>query len=176
MLTERWARDLLMKIGWSKRKGTTGKVVPPALLLKEELFSFQRDIAQAVYDHDIPKRLIFNIDQTPLSYVSPGKCTFHAKGAPHVPIKGVDDKRQITATFMVNAAGEFFSMQLIYTGITKRYKATVFGRLSCDTDRKSLVQHGEVNRLFQRNCFSSNHENQRRGQHTSRANGSDDHG
>ena len=42
------------------------------------------------------------------------------KGAKHVPIKGVDDKRQITATFAVSASGEFLPMQLIYAGETKR--------------------------------------------------------
>ena len=120
-LTDRWASYLLSKtMRWVKRKGTTGKVAPPPLLLKEEKFSFQRDIAQAVYDHKIPKRLVFNLDQTPLNYISPGKYSFAPGGSKHVPIKGVDDKRQITATFAVNAAGEFFPMQLIYQGKTKR--------------------------------------------------------
>ena len=115
-LTNGWARNILKSIGWVKRKGTTGKVVPSALLLQEEKFSFQRGIAQAVYDHDIPKWQIINIDKTPLSYVSPGKYTFHMKDGENIPIKGLDDKRQMTATFGCNAAGEFFPMQLIYTG------------------------------------------------------------
>ena len=120
-LTDRWARYLLSKaMRWVKRKGTTGKVAPPPLLLMEEKYSYQRDIAQAVFDHQIPKRLVFNLDQTPLNYISPGKYSFAPGGSKHVPIKGVDDKRQITATFAVNAAGEFFPMQLIYQGKTKR--------------------------------------------------------
>ena len=41
----------------------------------------------------MPKELILNLDQTPLSYVSPGKYTFNPKGAETVPIKGIDDKR-----------------------------------------------------------------------------------
>ena len=45
----------------------------------------------------------FNLDQTPLSYDSPGKYTFDLKGSTTIRIKGVDDKRQITATFMVFA-------------------------------------------------------------------------
>ena len=57
-LTDRWARHLLLKTGWKERKGTTGKVAPPALPLEEEKFSFQWDIAQAVHDHNIPKRLL----------------------------------------------------------------------------------------------------------------------
>ena len=31
------------------------------------------------------------------------------KASKHVPVKGVDDKRQITATFIVSAVEEFFT-------------------------------------------------------------------
>ena len=55
-----------------------------------------------------------------LSYVSPGKYTFSFKGAKNVPIKGVDDKRQITATFAVFLTGKFLPIQSIYKGKTKR--------------------------------------------------------
>ena len=45
---------------------------------------------------------------------------FNFKGAKNAPIKGIDDKRQITATFVISATGEFLPMQLIYPGKTKR--------------------------------------------------------
>ena len=64
--------------------------------------------------------LVLNLDQTPLSYVSSGKNTFYLKGSKTVSIKGVDDKRQITATFTVTASGSFLPIQLIYSGKTKR--------------------------------------------------------
>ena len=48
------------------------------------------------------------------------KYTFNIKGAKNVPVKGIDDKRQITATFAVSAVGDFLPMQLIYVGKTKR--------------------------------------------------------
>ena len=48
------------------------------------------------------------------------KYTFHFKRSKHVPVKGVDDKRQITATFSVSAVGEFLPMQTIYGGKTKQ--------------------------------------------------------
>ena len=70
--------------------------------------------------HDIPAPLVFNLDQTPLSYVSPGKYTFSFKGAKNVPIKRVDDKRKITATFAVSLTGKLLLIQLIYKGKTKR--------------------------------------------------------
>ena len=79
-----------------------------------------RKSSTIIEDHDIPKDLILNLDQTPLSYVSPGKYTFNSKGAKTVPTKGVDDKRQITATFSISMTGSFLPMQLIYEGKTRR--------------------------------------------------------
>ena len=64
--------------------------------------------------------MILNLDQTPLSYVSPEKYTFNPKGAKTVPTKGVDDKRQITATFSISMTGSFLPIQLIYEGKTRR--------------------------------------------------------
>ena len=56
-----------------------------------------------VFNNDIPPELVINLDQTSLSYVTPGKYTFSFKGAKNVPIKVVDDKGQITATFAVSS-------------------------------------------------------------------------
>ena len=55
-----------------------------------------------------------------MSYASPGQYTFSFKGSKIVPIKGVDDKRQITATFAVSLTQIFPPIQLIYTGTTPR--------------------------------------------------------
>ena len=88
--------------------------------MQEENFSYQREISRIILNHDIPLDLVLNLDQTPLSYVSPGKYTFFLKGTTTVPIKGVDGKRQITATFTVSASGVFLPIQLIYQRKTKR--------------------------------------------------------
>ena len=85
---------------WVKGKGTTGKVEPSVQFLAEEKI-FQKAISTVTNNHDISADLVINLDQTPLSYVSPRKYTFNFKGAKHVPIKSVDDKRQITATFSI---------------------------------------------------------------------------
>ena len=42
------------------------------------------------------------------------------KGSTTVPIKGVDDKRQITATFRVSASGSFVPIQFMYSCKNKR--------------------------------------------------------
>ena len=71
-LTEDWARGILRSMDWVKRKATTGKVEPSTQFLAEKKFTFQKAISTYVYDHDIPTDLIISLDQTPLSYVSPG--------------------------------------------------------------------------------------------------------
>ena len=119
-LTEGWARSVLKSLNFTRRKGTTGKVNPSEQFLKEEQHTFQANIANAIIEHDIPDDLVINLDQTPLSYVSPGKYTMHQKGEKHVPINGLDDKRQITGTFAVSMKGNFLPIQVIYQGKTKR--------------------------------------------------------
>ena len=89
------------------RKGTTGKIEPSKRFLVEKKLAFQGRIALIIAEHDITKELILNLDQTPLSYVSPGKYTFNPKSAKTVPIKGINDKRQIAATFTVSMTGNF---------------------------------------------------------------------
>ena len=107
-------------MNWNKRKDTTGKIEPSKQFLLEEKFTFQKKISGVIFEHDIPKELIINLDQTPLSYVSPGKYTFDVKGVKTVQIKGIDDKRQITATFVISMSGKFLPIQVIYEGKTKR--------------------------------------------------------
>ena len=75
-LTEGCARNALNNMDWVKRKGTTGKVEPCAKFLEETKSSFQRTISIFASDHVIPLDLMLNLDQTPLSYVSPGKYIF----------------------------------------------------------------------------------------------------
>ena len=72
--------------------------------------TFQMSISKIVYEHDMQSELTINRDQTPLSYVSPGKYTLNIKGPKNVPVKVMDDKRQITATFAVTAVWNFLPM------------------------------------------------------------------
>ena len=111
---------MLEKLKWNKRKATTGKVGPSPQFLAEEKFSFQRNKSALVTEHDIPPCMIVNIDQTPLSDVNTGKYTFSFKDAKLVPIRGVDYRRQITATFTISCTGDFLPLQLIYSVKTKR--------------------------------------------------------
>ena len=111
-------RDSLTKLNWNKCKGTTGKFEPKFLV--KEKFSFQRATSTALSCHDILDLPVLNICQIPLACISPGKYSFSSKGATNLPIKGANDKWQITATFAVILTGSFLPMHLIYTGKTRR--------------------------------------------------------
>ena len=78
-LTENWIREVLKFMNWVKIKGTTEKIEPFQQLLLEEKLTFRKKISGAIFYHDIPKELIVNLNQTPLSYVSPGKYIFDVK-------------------------------------------------------------------------------------------------
>ena len=114
---------------WVKRKGATGKVEPCSKFLEDE-FTFQPAISKFVSDHDTPLELVINLDETPLSYVSPGNYTFDLKGSKTLRIKGVDNKRQITETFTVTASGSILPIQLIQSGKTKHF-IPEYGLPSC---------------------------------------------
>ena len=119
-LTENWARGILRSLNYVKRRGTTSKRKISVMLYEEVKFRFQSDISILVRQYNIPPSLVLNFDQTPLSYVSLEKYTFDTRGSSSVPIANADDKRAITATFGVNAEGEFLDIQLIYKGKTTR--------------------------------------------------------
>ena len=59
-----------------------------------------------------------NLDQTPSYLVPCKKFTMAKKGSNNVTIHGCNDKRTITATFVITLSGEFLPMQLIYRGKT----------------------------------------------------------
>ena len=80
-------------------------------------------ISKVAYEHDITLQVITNLD---LPYLT-SRLILHLawkihlqQGAKNVPVKGIDDNRQITVTFAVSAVGNFLPMQIIYTGNTER--------------------------------------------------------
>ena len=59
----------MKSVEWSKSKDTTGAIEPSEQFLLEEKLAFQRRITSIIKEHDIPKELILNLDQTLLLYV-----------------------------------------------------------------------------------------------------------
>ena len=115
-LTTNWAKSLLFRLNFVKRRGSsTAKVsVQNFEELKEQ---FIADIKAVVDMEDIPRELIFNWDHTGISIVP--SWTMELKGSKRVEIVGINDKRQITAVFCGTAKGHFLPFQLIYQGKTK---------------------------------------------------------
>ena len=115
--TEGWARGALKLMVWSKRKGVTGKIEPSKQFLIEEKLTSQRPIASIIEEHDIPKEHILNLEiKHPCHMFPPSEYTFNPKGAKTVPIKGIDDKRQITATFTVSMTAKFLKFKSFMKG------------------------------------------------------------
>ena len=118
-LQRAWARSLLKKMNFTKRKGTTNMkmTVKEFEQLKRE---FLQDVIDTVEMESIPAELIVNWDQTGLNLVPASQWTMAVKGSKRVAIKGVDDKRQITGIFCASLLGDFLPIQIIYSGKTNR--------------------------------------------------------
>ena len=97
-------------MGFKKRAATTGKVIIPDGARKEAELMYLHET------HNIPPQLAFNMDQTPSKYIQSSRYTMEKVGKKSVAIVGSCDKRAITATFIIDFAGSFLPMQLIYGG------------------------------------------------------------
>ena len=72
------------------------------------------------------------------------------KGAKHVPIKGVHDKRQITATFAVSTSGNFFAYATNLCWRDKKMFAKVYisTQFPRHLQEKPLAKSSESHRAF----------------------------
>ena len=113
-----WNRSLFKRMGYVRRMKTSTKVDIPDAARKEIEFLFDYNIVSKVEAYNIPPGLIFNLDQTPIRYVTAAKTTLAKRSSTNVTIVGTDDKRTFTATFLINLRGDFLPMQLIYAGKT----------------------------------------------------------
>lgn len=118
-LTTSWAKSFLKRMNFTRRRATTKCGIPPHVFrdVKKE---FLRNVIDVVKMEEIPSQLIFNWDQTGLHLVPASNWTMARKGSKRVEMKGIEDKRQITAVFCGTLCGEFLPVQLIYTGKTDR--------------------------------------------------------
>lgn len=105
-----------------KRQATTVKpIIAPDLILEISLI-FNSEINEIAQAHEIPTKMIINIDQTPfninidqtlLPFVLMRNYTLAEKGTSRVSVPG------ISGTFGVTMEGGFLPLQLIYEGKTK---------------------------------------------------------
>ena len=109
-----WQKAFFAEWASKKRMKTTGKIEIPDGAKKEAQLLYLHDIVSLVDDHNIPDRLILNLDQTKLKNISSINHTLAKKGLKSIQIAGSDDKRCITGTFTVLLKGGFLPMQLIW--------------------------------------------------------------
>ena len=112
-LTKGWAKYLLHRMGFVKRKVTSKAKVTVENFeqLKKE---FLLQINQVIVMDEIPADLIINFDQTGLQFVPVSEWTMEAEGTKRVEVAGKDNKRQLTAVLGRSMAGEFLPPQLIH--------------------------------------------------------------
>ena len=114
-----WRSFEVHELGEKERYNRENRAVPTIPFRRK--VNFSEENFWCCFYQDIPKQLIVNLDQAPLSYVSHSKYTFDVKGVKTVPIKGIDGKRQITATFSISMSGGLLLIQVIYEGKSTRY-------------------------------------------------------
>ena len=115
-----WAKSLFKRMNYRRRKAETAKLPMPPGIYKENELLFHHQIVETVEAYGIPNSMILNFDQTPCKYVSVPTTTLAERNSKQVAIKGIDDKRAITATFTITLDGNFLGMQLIYGGKTNQ--------------------------------------------------------
>ena len=119
-LSKAWAKLLIKRMGFVKRKGTTSKSKDTVEDFERRKDDFLEQVRAIVVMEDIIPDLIVNWDQTALSIVPASRWTLEKKGTKRVELIGINDKRQITAVFCGSLSGNFLPLQVIYQGKTPR--------------------------------------------------------
>ena len=118
-LKKSWAKYLLSKLNYVKRKATT-KCKVDVRNFEQLKGEYLINIKAVVMFKEIPDELIINWDQTGIKYVPVSEWTMAQYKSKRVEVSGVDDKRQITATFAASLTGSFLPVQLVYQGKTSK--------------------------------------------------------
>ena len=118
-LKKSWAKYLLGKMNYVKRRATTKHKVTVSNFeqVKQE---FLMNIKAVATFEEVPNDLIINWDQTGIKYVPVSEWTMAEYKSKRVEVSGIEDKRQITATFAASLTGTFLPVQLVYQGKTSK--------------------------------------------------------
>jgi len=114
-----WAKYLLKRMGYVKRRATTSgkESIENFESLKDD---FLLAIKNTVCMDEIPGDMIVNFDQSRIHYIPVMPWTMEKEGVKRVEIVAKDDKHQITAVFAGTYTGDFLSPQIIYQGKAPR--------------------------------------------------------
>ena len=117
-LTKHWARYILLRMGFVKRRATTKSKVSVEQF--DELKLFLLDFNNVIEMDDVPEELVINWDQTGINYVPISSWTMEKEGVKRVEVTGKDDKRQLTALFACSMSEDFLPIRLVYQGKTMK--------------------------------------------------------
>ena len=117
VLTNDWARSLLRRMKFVKRKGTkAAKKVPENFVELGDQFKARIHSVKTRYQ--IPPEMIVTFDETASKIIPTDDWTLEEQGATQVSIIGADDKRAITLGLAFSGSLEMLQSQLIYEGKT----------------------------------------------------------
>jgi len=103
-LEKHWAKYLLTRMGFVKRRGNTkSKVSVEHFDQWKELFLLE--FSNALEMDEVSMELVINWDQTGINYIPVSSWTMAQEGVKRVEIAGKDDKRQLTALFACSMSG-----------------------------------------------------------------------
>ena len=111
-LSTAWAKSLLRRMNYRKRRGTT-KAAMPVEQFQEIKTAFLKDIIDVVTMDEIPSDLIFNWDQTGLNLVPASSWTMYQSGS---KLKVSMTSARLLEFFCATLTGEFLPVQLVYGG------------------------------------------------------------
>ena len=115
-LSKGWARGLLGRMGFVKRKETTSKSKNLVENFEELKVLFLDQVSTTVITDEIPPELILNWDQTGLNLIPLSSWTMEQRGSKRVEITGLNNKHMITAVFCGTLCSDFLPLQLVYQG------------------------------------------------------------
>lgn len=103
------------EMGWSLRRATRpGKKTPENVtqILTDSALRLVSTISQ----HNVPKPLSVNSDQTGVTYSASGLATWAPIGSKQVEVVGKDERRSFTLMVGISMSGEVLPFQAIYGG------------------------------------------------------------
>lgn len=106
-LNKEWARSVMKRMGFSKRRANSkSKVTPNNFSVLKEAFLF--DICSVVKMEEVPDQLVLNWDHTAIKIVPSSSWTMEKRGTKRVEIEGLDDRHRSLLCLLALLQGNFF--------------------------------------------------------------------
>lgn len=116
-LSPSWARCLLERMNFVRRKGTKAarKLPTDFPAIRDEFVNHVRTV---ICKNVVPPQMFVNFDQTNAKFVPTSEYTLDERGSKQVSIIGMEDKREMTVLLACSLSGNLLPPQLLYAGKT----------------------------------------------------------